>query len=193
MKEPDLSIFTPLEIEVLDFAKQWHGDQKRKYTFEPYWHHLTNVAALVKEYGHTEDMVCAALLHDILEDTDCDPDDLSSFLTALETREKMDYPFEFLVMDIVGDLTDLYTKENFPLLNRKQRKEAEARRLGEAVCFSQTVKYCDLIDNTSSIVQHDPEFAKTYLKEKAYMLDCMLQGDKELRRRALLQVTLHHH
>lgn len=45
---------------------------------------------------------------------------------------------------------------------------------------SQSIKYCDLIDNTKSIVQHDPGFAKVYLKEKFDLLQAMDKGNNDL-------------
>lgn len=31
------------QSDLFDFVKKSHGDQKRKYTGEPYWNHLKNV------------------------------------------------------------------------------------------------------------------------------------------------------
>jgi len=51
-------------------AESWHRGQVRKGTSIPYISHLMAVSALVLEYGGTRDQAQAALLHDILEDTD---------------------------------------------------------------------------------------------------------------------------
>lgn len=55
----------------LTMCKAWHSGQFRKYTKEPYWTHPVKVMELVKTVKHTEEMLCAALLHDVVEDTDC--------------------------------------------------------------------------------------------------------------------------
>lgn len=175
MSQPNLAIFTPLELEVLEYTKQWHGEQQRKYTNEPYWYHLVNVATLVKEYKGNQAMVMAAFLHDVLEDTQCQHFDLYCFLA-----DKYGLELSYSVCAMVSDLTDYYTSEFFPQHNRKKRKELESKRLGSILPESQTIKYCDLIDNTSSIVAHDPKFAKVYLQEKEQMLTSMTQGDPEL-------------
>ncbi len=65
----DMSL-TELEERAYEFAKKAHGDQKRKYTEEPYIHHPVAVAGKIKILGLAENMVCAALLHDTLEDTE---------------------------------------------------------------------------------------------------------------------------
>ena len=50
------------------YATQVHGGQVRKGTSVPYVAHLLAVAATVLEYGGSEDMTIAALLHDAVED-----------------------------------------------------------------------------------------------------------------------------
>ena len=73
-----------------------------------------------------------------------------------------------------------------PYINRKKR---EADRLAQAPWEVQTIKYCDLCSNTNSIVQHDPNFAKTYLAEKQYLLSVMNGGIDALYMRALQNVA----
>lgn len=53
----------------LDIALQSHEGQKRK-SGEPYVVHPICVACIVAFYGGDEAMICAALLHDVVEDTD---------------------------------------------------------------------------------------------------------------------------
>jgi (p)ppGpp synthase/HD superfamily hydrolase len=52
-------------------ANHWHTGHMRKGTEIPYISHLMGVSALVLEYGGTLEQASAALLHDVLEDTDC--------------------------------------------------------------------------------------------------------------------------
>jgi (p)ppGpp synthase/HD superfamily hydrolase len=52
-------------------ANHWHTGHMRKGTEIPYISHLMAVSALVLEYGGTLEQASAALLHDVLEDTDC--------------------------------------------------------------------------------------------------------------------------
>ena len=64
-----------------EFAIKWHGDQM--YGDKPYVYHLDQVAAEVKRL-HTADDKTSQLLqtvaycHDLLEDTDCECEDLGS-------------------------------------------------------------------------------------------------------------------
>src|SRR5437868_14880442 len=50
------------------YAIHVHGGQARKGTSIPYVAHLLAVAATVLEYGGSEDIAIAALLHDAVED-----------------------------------------------------------------------------------------------------------------------------
>lgn len=162
------------QIKLFEFVKQKHKDKVRKYTNEPYYNHLLSVAEIV--YIHERDCVEIALCHDLFEDTNC---------TFTELHKKMveigyDRSFAYDVCVCVTELTDVFTKENYPHLNRVKRKKKEAERLGKTKYRSQSVKYADLIDNTSSIVKHDKEFAKTYLFEKEDILYFMDNGNKAL-------------
>ncbi|HCP79386.1 MAG TPA: guanosine polyphosphate pyrophosphohydrolase, partial [Pusillimonas sp.] len=44
----------------------------------------------------------------------------------------------------------------------------------------QTIKCADLISNTGSIVQFDPDFAKVYLEEKRLLLGVLTKADRRL-------------
>ena len=44
--------------------------------------------------------------------------------------------------------------------------------------------HADLICNTSSIIEHDPDFAKVYMAEKKLLLDVLVDGDEGLYARA---------
>jgi (p)ppGpp synthase/HD superfamily hydrolase len=59
---------TDLINEAIYWAKKYHGDQKRK-SGEPYYSHPLEVAYMVSEYLLKTDVIVAAILHDIVEDT----------------------------------------------------------------------------------------------------------------------------
>ena len=58
-----------------DFAKQYHGDQKRK-SGESYLVHPVNVAYILSTLELDDETICAALLHDVVEDTPATNEDL---------------------------------------------------------------------------------------------------------------------
>lgn len=146
------------------FAKKAHGDQKRKYTGEPYFIHPINVAGLVASVTDDEEMVCAAILHDVVEDT---PVKLEEIRTRFGSR----------VADLVSDLTDVSKLEDG---KRAVRKAIDRAHTAKASDDAKTIKLADLIDNSRSITQHDPSFSVVYMREKRQLLEVLQGGDKDL-------------
>jgi (p)ppGpp synthase/HD superfamily hydrolase len=62
------TVLTDRFDRALLYATHVHGGQVRKETTIPYVAHLLAVAATVLEYGGSEDMAIAGLLHDAVED-----------------------------------------------------------------------------------------------------------------------------
>lgn len=156
---------------LLAFVALKHVEQKRKYTNEPYLFHLQAVAKMADEkcsFGYE-----IGLCHDLFEDTDCG---------SIELQQAL-YRFGYSINDAefifkgAMELTDVYIPENFPQLNRAKRKSLEVDRLHKISYEAQTVKYCDLINNTESIVKYDPGFAVKYLEEKKAILSGMVKGN----------------
>lgn len=167
------------QLHLFGFVVLKHDMQKRKYTNEPYHTHVRAVAemAIGKCYLGYEIGLC----HDLLEDTDCTVPELQ---LALE-RFGYTIPEANTISFAVLELTDIYTHEDHPELNRKARKELEAKRLHSISPEAQTVKYCDLIHNTQSIIEYDRGFALKYIPEKEAILSGMNKGNKLMYKRAL--------
>ena len=70
-KWPDIKLIQ----KAYNYALEKHGDQKRK-SGEPYIIHPTNVAYTIAEIGLDEQTICAALLHDVVEDTEVTYEDI---------------------------------------------------------------------------------------------------------------------
>ena len=62
-------IDTKLIMRAYNYAVQHHGDQLRK-SGEPYIVHPVQVAYILSSIGLDADTICAALMHDLAEDTD---------------------------------------------------------------------------------------------------------------------------
>lgn len=147
------------------FATQAHEGQMRKYIEEPYINHPIAVAKLVKDKDGSFEQIAAALLHDVIEDTHVSIEGLRVFLFEIVPSHAGK------ILSIVMELTDVYTKENFPELNRKKRKQLEAERLGRVSQDAKKVKLCDIAHNTHSIAAHDPKFFKVYHEEVIFLLE----------------------
>jgi hypothetical protein len=138
--------------------------QTRKYTNDPYIVHPEAVARIVASVDHTQEMLAAAWLHDVVEDTEVDE-------YAIKAE------FGWHVAALVRQLTDVSKLEDG---NRAERKAIDRAHTALACAAAKTIKLADLIDNTRSIVAHDPEFARTYLREKALLLEVLREGDPQL-------------
>ena len=149
------------------FATAAHAavGQLRKYTYEPYIVHPAEVAGIIDSLeGATAEMVAAAWLHDVVEDTGV-------------TIETIRAEFGEKVAELVGWLTDVSRPEQG---NRATRKAIDRAHTAMASAEAQTIKLADLISNTRSILEHDEKFAKTYLEEKRMLLEVMTKGDATL-------------
>lgn len=158
-------------LKVLDavaFAALAHDGQRRKYVNEPYIIHPIRVARRVSFVQNvTTDMICAALLHDVLEDC--------PHVTSVDIENQFGYD----VYQLVKALTDEKPFKGGP--NRAQRKQNTLKRLRNAGSYAQTIKCADLLDNLTSIIEHDKNFGKVFLKEAWVLAYAMFNADKTIR------------
>jgi guanosine-3',5'-bis(diphosphate) 3'-pyrophosphohydrolase len=164
-----------MEEKALEFARDAHGKQKRKYSSEAYIEHPIRVAELVRSVPHTTGMICAAYLHDVVEDTQV-------------TIEKIYTEFGEAVGELVEELTDEFMKINYPHLNRQRRKQKEVERQAGISREAKTIKLADVIDNTVDIVRNDKGFARKYLKEMENLVQVLKEGDEKLFEQALNEI-----
>lgn len=69
---------SPLTRDALAFANERHAGQTRDLDGAPFVTHPLEVACLLHEAGYSDDVVAAGVLHDVLEDTDAQPEELAS-------------------------------------------------------------------------------------------------------------------
>ena len=166
--------------KITAFADQAHADQKRKYAEERYIQHPLRVMKTCQDLGFPLPVLAAAILHDVLEDTDITVQQLKDFLLTVMKEKDVNR-----TLALVIELTDIYTKDRYPGMNRRRRKIKEADRMEKISAEAQTIKYADIIDNSKAITEHDPDFAQVYLNECKILLEKMKKGNKELRQKAI--------
>lgn len=88
------------------FATKCHTGQVRMYTYEPYITHPIAVAKMVSTVTQDPDMICAALLHDVVEDCDV-------------TNDEICHKFGYRVAQLVLEITQFSVPSDG---NRKVRK-----------------------------------------------------------------------
>ncbi|HUM65644.1 MAG TPA: hypothetical protein PLV32_07365 [Chitinophagaceae bacterium] len=87
-------------------------------------------------------------------------------------------------LKLVVELTDVYTKAQYPDLNRRQRKAKEFERLAGVSAQAQNIKYADIIDNSQDISNAEADFARIALHEYKTLVGVMVAGNTQLRRKA---------
>tara|TARA_A200000159_G_scaffold83110_1_gene76864 strand:+ start:1220 stop:1729 length:510 start_codon:yes stop_codon:yes gene_type:complete len=155
---------SPIIDKAKMLAGKAHKGQVRKYTGLPYIVHPIEVANILQTVNHTDDMVAAALLHDVVEDCDYTVEDIANEVSPA-------------VAKLVEGLTDVSKPEDG---NRAVRKALDKDHLAKQSAEVQTIKYADIISNTQDIKVNDPSFAKVYIEEVKALLDVLDKGDKTL-------------
>ena len=146
----------------VQFAMEKHTGQLRRYTNEPYWGHLAEVAGIVAMTPLCiPQQLQVAWLHDTIEDTETTFDELAD-------------TFGFSTAQSVAWLTDCEHGL------RRERKVMACKRLASAPPSIQTIKYADGLSNLRSIMVHDRKFAKVYIQEWKDLLNIMNKGDPTL-------------
>jgi len=128
--------------QALVFATEHHQHQHRKGTKIPYMAHLLNVCKLLAENDCSDEILAAALLHDVVEDTD---------VTIEEVEEK----FGLQVAELVRGATELDKLEKKAIEKERswqERKEHTIHFLEhEATTDQLLVSAADKLDNLRSI------------------------------------------
>ena len=112
-------------------------------------------------------------MHDTVEDT---------WVTCFDIKEHFG--------DLIADYVSYLTMPSYEFGNREKRIKYYNDALADSPPLVQTVKYADLIDNTSSIEKYDPDFSKVYLREKRRLLPLINKGEPRLYELACNQVGL---
>nr|WP_172686780.1 HD domain-containing protein [Rickettsia endosymbiont of Ixodes pacificus]AKS10342.1 hypothetical protein REIP_p205 [Rickettsia endosymbiont of Ixodes pacificus] len=79
--------------QAIYYAKKYHGNQKRK-SEEPYYSHPLEVAYMILDWSLDSEIIIAALLHDIVEDTEF-------------SLEKITFLFNHNISQLVAKVTNL--------------------------------------------------------------------------------------
>lgn len=142
--EPD----TGLLLRAARFAAEHHRSQRRKGLPQddeqktiPYINHPIQVAELLSSLGGVTDpaVLCAALLHDTVEDTDVDDDMLRDAFGAR-------------IADIVAEVTD---DKSLP---KEQRKQLQIDKTPSKSTDAKLLKLADKIMNLRDLLSTPPDW-----------------------------------
>ena len=136
---------TPKIQKALNTASLLHQEQKRKADGLPYIVHPVGVAWIVSNYTTDEEVVCAALLHDVLEDVD----------RARYDYDRLKADFGEKVASIVQDVSEdkdasiTKTAAKATWLERKQKYLDHLRTAGDEALL---VSAADKIHNLTAMI-----------------------------------------
>lgn len=133
------------------FARKRHEGQTRKGAAqEPYINHVEDVARLTRKFGGNDDEVCAAWLHDTVED--CPPTSVEEISRAFSPE----------IASIVQELTD---DKSLPKAERKRQQVVNAPHKSQSAAL---VKLADKSSNLSSLA-HSPSPNWDYDRRMEYL------------------------
>jgi len=152
-----------LVLEAIKFASEKHKGQERRCSGLPYVTHPIIVMELVQQYKgtskHIDELKCAALLHDVLEDTDC---------TYQEIERKFGPLVGAIVMELTSDEVMLKELGKNEYLKQKMLKMSQ---------YAFTLK---LLDRLSNIMDGPRE---GYVKKTLNMMAFLLENRSDVTKR----------
>lgn len=142
-------------ISAYEVANKYHIGQKRD-SGEPYITHPVAVAFILLELGMDTDTICAALLHDVVEDTNC-------------TLEDIKKQFGQDVAMLVDGVTKL---GKIPLFTREEQQAENVRKILLAMSEDIRViiiKLCDRLHNMRTLHHRSEEKRRATALETMYI------------------------
>lgn len=143
---------TPLVQKALDFATEIHANTKRK-SGEPYIIHPIAVKNILEKHGFPERVLCTALLHDVLEDTDDVP----------TTERKLFQIFGDEVYFLVTALS-----KDGKIADKQERDEKYFEQISLAMQKDPSIiflKAADLLHNVSTLKHLKKEKQEAWISE----------------------------
>jgi len=149
-----------LVIKAIQFASEKHKGQERRSTGLPYVTHPIIVMELVQKYKgtskHIDELKCAALLHDTLEDTET-------------TYHELEREFGPLVSSIVIELTS--DKKQSKLMGKNEYLKDKMEKMSR---YAFTLK---LLDRLSNVIDGP---TKKYVKNTVELIEYLIEERKEV-------------
>jgi len=116
------------------FAHEKHKNQKTRNMTSPYSDHLEGVVSRLKNLGITDkNILCAAWLHDVIEDTDAGFDQIN---------ERFGREIAVTVLSLTKDHN----------LSKKDRETQYIKQLRDATLQAKIIKLCDIADNLKDLL-----------------------------------------
>ena len=161
---------TDKERKAWKFAREAHKGQVRKFINKPYFGaHVVKVNGIVKQYTTDEDILCAALLHDTIEDCFEDPKVGYQILNSEFGKRVAD-----IVMELTSSKEDIeskYDSKGDYLISKMSSMSDDAL----------IVKLADRLQNISDAFTASERFRNNYFQETIKIM-CKLEKNRRYNR-----------
>ena len=150
-------------FEAISFAARAHEGQKRKDKRTPYVSHVFRVAMTLSQvFGvRDSDILTAAVLHDTLEDTTTDFDDLAELFSPR-----------------IANWVALLSKDS--RLEKDEREKVYARQLGSAPSEVKLIKLADMHDNLQDYKSSGSKKPKKFAAKMQVYFDVLCKDKNPL-------------
>ncbi len=146
-----------------EFAKKLHKDQVRKFINKPYFDaHVQKVNGTAKQYTTDEDLLCAALLHDTIED--CFKDKWEGYSII---KEKFGKRVADLVLELTSDEGEM--KHRYDGSKRDYLIYKMTHMSDDALI----IKLCDRLQNISDAFTASEKFRNNYFNETSAIVEAI--------------------
>jgi (p)ppGpp synthase/HD superfamily hydrolase len=152
-----------LLIKAVAFASKHHKRQRRKYSDEAYINHPVRVMQNLSQYTDDEEVLCASVLHDTIEDCDV-------------TYEMILERFGDVVANLVLEVT------NDPKERKKFKTKSDhlCHKLSKMSYYALLIKLCDRMDNVFDLIKlrdFDDTFFEYYIEQTNNMMETIINTE----------------
>lgn len=164
----------PLIAKAKGIATKQHEGVNRKFGGGAYIEHPTRVSAKLQSLGARPELVAAALLHDVVEDTDMD-------LEGLTTHVGPD----------VAKLVNEVTNRKIEGLKRAEQKQKDREHLATISQEGRRLKLADRIDNLRDLHHPDvpADWKAKYITESELLLNALKGTDPGMEMELMNRIT----
>ncbi len=134
-------------IKAIEFSAERHAGQKRKGKKQtPYINHPVKVVSLLAEYGESDlELLAAAALHDVIEDTAREKEEINKLSAIIEQK------FGNKVLNLVLEVSD---DKSLPYQERKRLQIIHTSSLSSS---AKKLKIADKICNIQDLREDPPD------------------------------------
>lgn len=160
--------------DVFSIASELHDEVRQNYDQQEYSVHLRHVWHIARLYIEEVDediryeVNCAAILHDVLEDTRTTYNDLKKLLTATHSFSESEI---YTIIEMVYALTQ---EKGRTRTERHNNKYYQGIKDTPGATF---VKLCDRLANMSYSFEKNSKMVKTYVKEHQEFKEKLYDGN----------------